>query len=91
MNILDLTPQHLKRAASIKGQIDALNKQLRHLLERSTANGATPRKKRTMSAAVKKKIAAAQKARWTRAKRGWDVVGEPGRILRSEVSPGAES
>ena len=31
MNILDLTPQQLKRAASIKEQIDALNRELRQL------------------------------------------------------------
>jgi hypothetical protein len=69
MNILDLTPQQLKRAASIKEQIDALSKELLSLLNGSTTNGATPRKKRTMSAAVKKKIAAAQRARWAKLRR----------------------
>ena len=29
MNLIDLTPEQLKRAASIKEQIDGLNKQLR--------------------------------------------------------------
>ena len=29
MNLIDLTPQQLKRAASIKEKIDGLNKQLR--------------------------------------------------------------
>ena len=32
MNLFDLTPEQLKRAASIKEQIDGLNKQLRGIL-----------------------------------------------------------
>jgi len=32
MNLIDLTPEQLKRAASIKEQIDGLNKQLRGIL-----------------------------------------------------------
>jgi hypothetical protein len=31
MNLIDLTPQQLKRAASIREQIDGLNKELRQL------------------------------------------------------------
>ena len=69
MNILDVTPQQLKRAASIKEQIEALNKELHQLLDGSTTNAAISRKKRTMSAVVKKKIAAAQRARWAKVKR----------------------
>jgi hypothetical protein len=69
MNILDLTPQQLKRAASIKERLDGLNKELRRLLDGAMTNGATSRKKRTMSAAVKRKIAAAQKARWAKLRR----------------------
>jgi hypothetical protein len=67
MNIIELTPQQLKRAASIKEQIEGLNKELRRVLNGSSADGAvSSTKKRTMSAAVKKKIAAAQKARWAK-------------------------
>ena len=66
MNIFDVTPQQLKRAASIKEQIDALNRELRHILDGSMTSSATSRRKRTMSAAVRKKIAAAQKARWAK-------------------------
>jgi hypothetical protein len=69
MKITDLTPQQLRRAASIKEQIDALNKELRHLLDGSTTNGARSQKKHTMSSAVKKKIAASQKARWAKLRR----------------------
>ena len=33
MNIADLTPQQLRRAASIKEKLDALNRELRSLLD----------------------------------------------------------
>jgi hypothetical protein len=69
MNLIDLTPQQLKRAASIKEQIDRLNKQLRGILGAPATSRATPTKNRTMSAAVKKKIAATQKARWAKLRR----------------------
>jgi hypothetical protein len=70
MKITDLTPQQLRRAASIKERLDGLNNELRRLLDGATTNRATTsRKKRTMSAAVKRKIAAAQKARWAKRRR----------------------
>ena len=68
MNILDLTPQQLKRAAAIKEQIQALNKELRILLDGSL-DRATSGKKRTMRAAARRKIAAAQRARWAKLRR----------------------
>jgi len=71
MKITNLTPQQLRRAASIKERLDGLNNELRRLLDGATTNRATTsRKKRTMSAAVKRKIAAAQKARWAKRRRG---------------------
>jgi hypothetical protein len=69
MNTTDLTPQQLRRAAAIKEKLDALNRELRSLLSGSSSNGAASGKKRTMSAAVRRKIAAAQKARWAKVKR----------------------
>ena len=63
MNPLDLTVNQLKRAATIKEQIEGLNKELRSILGVSARSGAAPTKKRTMSAATKRKIAAAQKRR----------------------------
>jgi hypothetical protein len=63
MNITDLTPQQLRRAATIKEKLDALNRELRSLLDGSSPNAAPSGKKRTMSAAVKRKIAAAQRAK----------------------------
>jgi hypothetical protein len=69
MNITDLTPQQLRRAASIKEKLDSLNKELRRLLDGAITDGAISSKKRTMSAAVKRKIAATQRARWAKRKR----------------------
>ena len=69
MNITELTSQQLRRAASIKEKLDALNREFRNLLDRSSSNGAASGKKRTMSAAVKRKIAAAQRMRWAKLKR----------------------
>ena len=64
MNLLDLTINQLKRAAAIKEQIAALTKELRAILGASGKTGTTLKRKRTISASVKKRIAAAQKARW---------------------------
>ena len=70
MNITELTSQQLKRAASIKEKLDTLNRELSILLDGSPSNGTASGKRRTMSAAVKRKIAAAQKAIWAKVKRG---------------------
>ncbi len=69
MNLSDLTVNQLKRAAAIKERIEALNKELRSILGVSAKSGAAPKKKRTMSALVKRKIAAAQKTRWANLRR----------------------
>jgi len=66
MNIFDLTVNQLKRAAAIKEQIEALNRELRSILSGSAKSGPAPKKMPTMSDAVKKKIAASQKARWAK-------------------------
>jgi hypothetical protein len=68
MNLFDLSVTQLKRAAAIKEHIEALNKELRSIIGGSATSGAAPANKPTMSAAVKKKIAAAQKARWAKLK-----------------------
>ena len=69
MNLLDLTVNQLKRAAAIKEQIEKLNKELRTILSAPATSGAAPKRNGAMSAAVKKKIAAAQKARWANLRR----------------------
>jgi hypothetical protein len=69
MSITDLTPLQLIRAASINQKLDALNKELCRFLNRALINGPTSKKKRPMSAAQKRKIAAAQRARWAKLRR----------------------
>jgi hypothetical protein len=64
MNLLDLSSEQLKRAASIKEKIETLNRELRSILGSSANSRIASTEKRTMSSSVKKKIAAAQKARW---------------------------
>jgi hypothetical protein len=66
MNIYDLTINQLKRAAAIKERIEVLNKELRSILGAPAKSGSAPKKNRTMSASVRKKIAAAQRARWAK-------------------------
>ena len=77
MNPLDITINQLKRAATIKETIAALNKELRGILGVSAKSGAAPKQKRSMSAAVKKKIAAAQRARWTNLRRASPAAVPP--------------
>ena len=69
MNINDLTINQLKRAAAIKEQIENLNKQLGRIFGVSSISGPASTQKRTMSASTKKKIRAAQKARWATLRR----------------------
>ena len=56
MNLLDLTVSQLKRAATIKEEIEDLNKELRAVLGPPARSKAAATKKRTMNAAVRKKI-----------------------------------
>ena len=69
MNLFDLTINQLKRATAIKEQIDKLNKELGSILGASIKSGTASKNQRTMSTSVKKKIAAAQKARWVNLRR----------------------
>jgi hypothetical protein len=69
MNIYNLTVNQLKRAAVIKEGIEKLNKELRGILGAPDSSRAAPRKNNTMSASVKRKIAATQKARWANLRR----------------------
>jgi hypothetical protein len=69
MNVLDLTPIQLKRAAAIKEQIENLNMELRGLFGVSADSAGVSTKRRTLSTAAKRKIAAAQKARWRNLRR----------------------
>jgi hypothetical protein len=69
MNIYDLSINQLRRATSIKEQIDRLNKELRAIFGAPANSRPAPKKNQTMSASTKRKIAAAQKARWANLRR----------------------
>ena len=64
--ITSLTSQQLRQAAELKDKIDALQKQLGHLLDASASAAAVAAPKRKMSPAAIAKIRAAAKARWAR-------------------------
>ena len=69
MNIYDLSVNQLKRAAAIKQRIERLNKELSAALGAPASSRVAPKANRAMSASVRKKIAAAQKARWANVQR----------------------
>ncbi len=67
--LLNLSTTKLKRIIALKQQIERLSARLESLAGGSSAPaGSTPRKKWTMSASARAKIAAAQRARWAKAK-----------------------
>ena len=70
MNLSDISATQLRQAASIKEQIERLQKELTNLLGAPTAPPApiaAPKKlKRTMSAAARKKLSDFHKARWAK-------------------------
>ena len=94
MSLLDLTPAQLKRAASIKEQIEGLNQKLRAILGAPATSGPAPKNSRAMSASVKKKIAATQKARWAslrRAKPSTDSVKPTTKAKKKRMGPAARA
>ena len=94
MNIYDLTTNQLKRAAGIKEQIERLNKELRALQSGPAKSRAAPKKNQTMSASTKRKIAAAQKARWAnlrRAKSATRSVKPAAKAKKKTMSPASRA
>lgn len=71
-SLLNLSASRLKKAAKLKERIDALNDELANLLMEITPApiGAVIRKRRQMSAAARKKISDAAKARWAKVRAG---------------------
>ena len=65
MTLSNLSANDLRRAASLRERIDALTKELTNILGATapTTGAVGVQKKRTFSAAVKRKMAASQKAR----------------------------
>ena len=68
--LLNLSVAKLKRMVALKGQIERLQSRLENLAGKaSAAPAAKPvRKRRKMSAAARRKISLAQKARWAKSK-----------------------
>lgn len=70
---MNLTSAQLRKAAALQDKIEAMQKQLAGLLGGSAPaptapSGAAPAKKRKISAAGRKAIAEAQRARWAKQK-----------------------
>jgi hypothetical protein len=65
----NMSVNQLKRAIAIKEQIASLDNELRTIFEESAEAMTGPKKKRVVSASVRKRIAAAQKARWANFRR----------------------
>jgi hypothetical protein len=86
MDIYDLTSNQLRRAAAIKEQIERLNKELGTILGTPATFRPAPKKGRGMSASVRKKIAAAQKARWAGLRRAKPAVSRSSKLAKKKVS-----
>jgi hypothetical protein len=67
-SIINLSAQQLRRAATIKEEIQSLENELGRIFSSSTkpVAAAVPKKRRKMSAAGRAKISAAAKARWAK-------------------------
>jgi hypothetical protein len=72
MNLVELTPKQLRKAAAIKERIAELQTELNRLLGAAATPVAAPtgkpQKRRKMSAAGRARIAAAARARWAKIK-----------------------
>jgi hypothetical protein len=84
-----LSASQLRRAADIKDKIESLQKELSRLLG-STDGAAAPRKRRKMSAAGRRKIAAAARARWAKVK-GRKSAAKPVKKARRKMSAAARA
>jgi len=69
-SLISLTPRQLRHAASIKQKIESLQYRLSRILggSNSAPAAAGPKKRRKMSAAARRKISLAAKARWAKVK-----------------------
>lgn len=65
---MNLSATQLRRAASLQEKIEAMQAELASLLGGSAPSAKPARKKHRMSAAGRKRIAEAQKARWAKQK-----------------------
>ena len=77
--IINLSAQQLRRAATIKEKIQSLENELGRIFGSSTKSvvAGAPKKKFRMSAAARRKISLAAKARWAKAKSKAAPVTKP--------------
>jgi hypothetical protein len=68
-SITNLTPQQLRRAATLKERIDALQREFNEILGTPAGNATASPKRRKMSAAGRANIIAGVRARWAKIKR----------------------
>ena len=78
----NISVAQLKRAVTIREQIEGLQAELSAILDGGSvapvvAEPAVPGKRRTMSASARAKIAAAQRLRWAKAKGGSTAAAAP--------------
>jgi hypothetical protein len=66
--LLSIPSAQLKRIVALKEQIEKLQSKLQAAVTRSAPAGKAAPKKRTMSLAARRKIAAAARARWAKVK-----------------------
>lgn len=79
MNISDLSVADLRRVVGIKEQIAGLEAELAALVGDATPEAVEPslRRRRRMSAAARRKIAIAQKARWDKVRASKIILPAP--------------
>lgn len=85
-----LTITQLRRAADLKGKIEALNKQLASIFGASTPAPAKAPKKGKMSAAGRANVAAAQKARWAKIKAAKPAAKAPAKKRKMSAAAKAK-
>ena len=88
-NVTSLTSEQLIEAAKLKEQIAKLETRLTAILGSSSASDHAPTGRRTMSKAARAKIAAAQRARWAKAKR--KSATRPAKRKKRTLSPAAKA
>src|SRR5437870_278081 len=91
LSLTDLTAKQLRQAADTKERIDSLQNDLVRLLGVSDGTGAgvASRKKRTMSAAARARIAAAARMRWAKIRRTSPSAGAA--QAKRKMSPAAKA
>jgi len=96
-SISNLSVQQLRKAATLKERIQALEKELNQLLGYTVASvaGPAPKKKKfKMSASAKAKISAAAKLRWAKIKGATPaktVTAKPAKKGKGKMSPAVKA